>query len=177
MEKKPESNNSDVTEEKQEHSSVFRSKSIDRISSPEQLNDYIRVASPRMWMVLIAVVVFLLGGVIWASLGRIESTVQGVAIVDEGNCTVYVAREKAALLKAGDDVRINDVQTTLTGIPAEPFAISGSFSEYARSIGGFALGEWVYAMTTDSVQMPDGIYSASVVEERITPFSLLTDKD
>ena len=30
---------------------IFRKKSLDRISSPEQLNDYIRVANPGIWMI------------------------------------------------------------------------------------------------------------------------------
>ena len=33
---------------------IFRKKSLDRISSPEQLNDYIRVANPGIWMILAA---------------------------------------------------------------------------------------------------------------------------
>ena len=35
---------------------IFRKKSLDRISSPEQLNDYIRVANPGIWMILAAVI-------------------------------------------------------------------------------------------------------------------------
>jgi len=36
---------------------IFRKKSLDRISSPEQLNDYIRVANPGIWMILAAVII------------------------------------------------------------------------------------------------------------------------
>lgn len=32
---------------------LFRTKSIEHISSPEQLNDYIRVSTPSVWMRLI----------------------------------------------------------------------------------------------------------------------------
>lgn len=52
--------------------SVFRQKSMERVSSPEQLNDYIRVTSPSVWIVLIALVVLLLGMLAWSVLGRIE---------------------------------------------------------------------------------------------------------
>ncbi|HAG12584.1 MAG TPA: NHLP bacteriocin system secretion protein, partial [Ruminococcus sp.] len=34
---------------------VFRKKSLDRISSPEQLTDYLRVTNPGIWVVLAAV--------------------------------------------------------------------------------------------------------------------------
>ena len=37
--------------------SVFRKKSLDQINSPEQLDDYIRVTTPSVWIVLLALVV------------------------------------------------------------------------------------------------------------------------
>ncbi len=40
---------------------LFRKSSIERISSPEQLNEYVRVSSPGVWMVLTAVIVLLAG--------------------------------------------------------------------------------------------------------------------
>lgn len=50
---------------------IFRKSSIDRVSSPEQLNDYIRVSNPSVWMILAAVIVLLAGGMclgdFWAS--------------------------------------------------------------------------------------------------------------
>lgn len=40
---------------------IFRETSMERVSSPEQLDDYIRVTSPGMWMVMGAVVLLLAG--------------------------------------------------------------------------------------------------------------------
>lgn len=59
-------------EQKKQGGGIFREKSIRRVSSPEQLNDYIRVTSPSVWIVLIALVVLLLGMLAWSVLGRIE---------------------------------------------------------------------------------------------------------
>ena len=59
-------------EQKKQNGGIFREKSIKRVSSPEQLNDYIRVTSPSVWIVLIALVVLLLGMLAWSVLGRIE---------------------------------------------------------------------------------------------------------
>lgn len=59
-------------EQKKQGGGIFREKSIKRVSSPEQLNDYIRVTSPSVWIVLIALVVLLLGMLAWSALGRIE---------------------------------------------------------------------------------------------------------
>lgn len=41
---------------------IFREKIMERVSSPEQLGDYIRVTSPGMWMVMGAVVLLLASG-------------------------------------------------------------------------------------------------------------------
>lgn len=41
---------------------VFRKKTLDRISSPEQITDYLRVTNPGIWVVLVAVILLLAGG-------------------------------------------------------------------------------------------------------------------
>ena len=53
--------------------SIFRQKSIDRVSSPEQLNDYIRVTTPSVWLVLAAVVLLLAGMLAWSIFGTIPA--------------------------------------------------------------------------------------------------------
>lgn len=54
--------------------SIFRPKSMDRISSPEQLNDYIRVTTPSVWLVLLAVILLLVGMLAWSVLSSVEAT-------------------------------------------------------------------------------------------------------
>lgn len=51
---------------------IFRKSTLDRISSPEQLNDYIHVARPSVWIVLGAVVALLAGILIWGIFGEID---------------------------------------------------------------------------------------------------------
>ena len=47
-------------------SELFREKSLERVSSPEQLNDYIKVTTPSVWLVLIAVILLLVGILTWS---------------------------------------------------------------------------------------------------------------
>ena len=56
--------------------SLFRKKSIERISSPEEIDAYMRVTSPSMWLVLGAVILLLLGIFVWSITGRIEDTIE-----------------------------------------------------------------------------------------------------
>lgn len=51
---------------------LFREKSLERVSSPEQLDDYIRVTTPSVWIVLAATVITLLGILAWSVFGTVE---------------------------------------------------------------------------------------------------------
>ena len=51
---------------------LYRKKNLDKMSSPEQLNDYIRVTTPSVWLVLIAIVILLLGMLAWSILGTVD---------------------------------------------------------------------------------------------------------
>ena len=53
--------------------SIFRQKSMDRVSSPEQRNDYIRVTTPSVWLVLAAVILLLVGMLAWSVFGTVEA--------------------------------------------------------------------------------------------------------
>ncbi|MBR0147438.1 MAG: hypothetical protein IJM25_12360 [Eubacterium sp.] len=64
--------------ENEKSSGLFRQKSVDRMSNPEQLNDYIRVTTPSVWLVLAAVFVLLVGIVVWTIFGTVtEHTEEG----------------------------------------------------------------------------------------------------
>ena len=58
--------------DKESKSSIFREKSVNRVSGPESLNDYIRVTSPSVWIALLAILVLLSGFLAWSIFGRIE---------------------------------------------------------------------------------------------------------
>ena len=50
---------------------IFREQSMNRVNSPEALNDYIRVTTPSVWIVLLALVVLLVGMLAWGALGTV----------------------------------------------------------------------------------------------------------
>ena len=50
---------------------IFRQKSIDKVSSPEKLDDYIRVTTPGVWITITALVILLVGTIVWGTLGEL----------------------------------------------------------------------------------------------------------
>ena len=86
---------------KYEGKQIFRKSSIARVSSPEQLNDYIRVSNPSVWMMLAAVIVLLAGVCVWGIFGRLESKVFSAGACENGIFICYVTEEDAAKIKTG----------------------------------------------------------------------------
>lgn len=58
-------------------SPVFRKVSLDRLSSPEQLDQLMQVTDPRGWIALAATGVILLTAIVWSVAGTVPETVSG----------------------------------------------------------------------------------------------------
>ncbi len=96
---------------------LFRKKSLDRISSPEQLNDYLRVTNPSVWVVLLAVIILLAGLLIWSSVTTIESYVSGTAEVKGGIMTIrFDDQQFAKNVEAGMKVSAGNTETTVSSV-------------------------------------------------------------
>lgn len=155
-------------------SQLFREKSLERVSSPEQLNDYIRVTNPSVWIALAAVVFLLIGICVWAVFGRLD-TVLTVGAITEGEKTVcYVKESEIESVCPGLPVRLNGEVFTISEVALQPIQIDESFPDYLAHLGGFAKGEWAYAVVLDGIGGTDGgIYEAQIVIESISPMSFV----
>lgn len=61
--------------------SVFREVSLKRLSSPEQLDQLIKVTSLQAWMALIAVGLILASAIVWSFMGSIPTKIEGQGIL------------------------------------------------------------------------------------------------
>ena len=96
---------------------LFRQKSIERISSPEQLRDYLRVTSPRLWMILAAIVALLVGFIVYASTTQMESTISLALTVSSGNeITGFVTGASREIVRKDMPVRISGRTGRITRI-------------------------------------------------------------
>lgn len=127
---------------------LFREKSLQKIQSPEDLNDYIRVSNPGVWLILAAVILLLIGACIWGIFGHLDTVVKTEAYVENGlaACMIEdtVPEEGMEIVIAGQEYTIEQVLTQ----------------------GGSCI-------VTATTQLPDGVYPAEVKTESVTPFSLV----
>ena len=151
---------------------VFRKKSMERVSSPEQLNDYIRVTNPGTWITLAAVVVLLLGFIVWGVVGSLETKVAAAAVSDGAAVVCYVSEAEIAGVARDNTVRISGGEYVVTAVAGEPVAVDESFAAYALHVGGLSIGQWVYPVTVNA-SLPEGVYEASIVTDSVSPISFL----
>lgn len=91
---------------------LFRKESIERISSPEQLSDYLHVTSPAIWVVLTVVILLLASLFIWSGVTAVESYAAGTAEVRGGVLTLtFDDAEKASHVEVGMNVKVGDLVT------------------------------------------------------------------
>ena len=147
---------------------IFRKKSVDRMSSPEQLNDYIKVTNPGVWMVLAAIVILLVGVCVWGVFGKLETKLSVAAVSQDGQTVLYVKEDDLSAVKENMSVYIGDETYKVTSVSAQPVAVTEEISEYARHTGELSIGEWVYIVPIDG-NMPDGVYRAQVVVDSVSP--------
>ncbi len=151
---------------------IFRSKSIDRISSPEQLNDYVRVSNPGVWMALAAIIVLLIGVCVWGVFGKMDTTVPTAVIVSDGNAVCYVKEKDREDIEIGQAIHVKDEAYVIELIAASPVPVSKATDAYIMHIGSLSVGEWVYEVTC-SASLPDGVYEGKIVTQSVHPMSFL----
>lgn len=151
---------------------LFRTKSIEKIESPESMNDYLQVTSPGVWIVLLAIVIFLIGTCIWGVFGRIESTTK-VAVISTDGATICLIPE-TALNSAIENrsIKIDAADYELSPETLEPEVIGEDTNVYWILAGNLNIGDIVYRIPL-SQSLSDGVYSGTIVTETLSPFSLL----
>lgn len=96
---------------------LYRQKSVDRISSPEQLNDYLRVTNISVWVILAAVIILLAGMLVWSATATIESYTEGSSEVKGGLMTIRFADQQFAKnVEVGMPVRAGDAESVIANI-------------------------------------------------------------
>lgn len=132
---------------------IFRKKSLDRINSPENLNEYIRVTNPGIWLLMIGVVVLLIGALIWGYAGSIETWEDATVFVNDGESYCRVRPEAGQTVKSGMEIDIDNRYTGTVGENTENTEDGAIFSL--------------------NIDIPDGTYSGRILIEKIRPKMLI----
>ena len=152
---------------------LFREKSLEAVESPESLNDYLRVTSPGVWLVLAAVICLLVGAILWGVFGHIKSTTQVAVVVDGGKSVCYVPYGQVNGVMKQGLVRVDEQEYPLdTDADGEITVIAEGTSLRIMRAGSLSAGDPVVLVPADT-DLKDGVYAGVAVTEDLRPISLL----
>ena len=133
---------------------IFRKKSLDKVKSPESLDDYIRVSNPSVWLLLVSVIVLLIGFCVWGIFGHIDSTVPTTVRVENGTAVCCVAEDKIKDITEGMTVQFDGKEVVI------------------ESIGAKENTEYICTLKTEE-PFADGFYEGKVVTKSHKPLSFI----
>ena len=152
---------------------LFREKSVEAVESPESLNDYLRVTSPGVWLVLAAVIALLAGAILWGIFGHIRTTAQVAVTVEAGKSFCYVPYAQADGIMAQGTVEVSGKEYPLdTAAQCDLIFVSEDTSIRVRKAGELSAGDPVVLVPADT-DLEDGVYAGTAVTEDLHPISLL----
>ena len=137
-----------------------------RITSPEQLHDYIHVTNPNLWILLVMIIAMLAGMIVLAATITIENKLEVQAEVSGftneagaalGLCSI--TGDQRNQVRIGMKVRIAGEEGTITEMIEDEQEVFASF-ELDRA----------------DAKLKEGVYDATIVLETTTPLSFLLER-
>ena len=150
---------------------IFREKSLETVENPEQLNDYLKVTSPGVWMLLGAVIVLLAGVVIWGFFGRIDATTSAAVVSQNGDTFCLVPQEALQGVIENKTVRVNGQDLVLEPSVLTPEVVTETMDVYVILAGNLSVGDIVYSIPL-AEPLEEGVYTGTLVTETLSPVSL-----
>ena len=133
---------------------IFRKKSLEKIKSPETLDEYIKVSSPSVWLLLISVIILLIGACVWGVFGHIDSTVPAAVQVKNESAICYIDEKDISSVQQGLTVKFSDIEAKIDSI--------GEKTEQGYSC----------SLSMDE-SISDGVYEGKIVVKRHKPLSFI----
>lgn len=153
---------------------LFREQNLQRVNNPDALDDYIHIANPGVWMVLVIILLLLGAAVIWGLFGTVTVTTPGYLVVERGATTLWLPEEQALSTAPGSRVEAADTEGMVVSAAGAPEPVTEVMASVAEDgeIDVSRFGQWVCPLAA-SVNLPTGQYPATVVLQTYSPLELL----
>lgn len=159
--------------EKEKNETIFRQKSVDRVSSPEQLDNYLKVTTPTVWLVLVGIIIILVGTIVWAAFGRMKTYANAGCLVENQSVYCYVTEEDSKKITPGMLVEFPKEETNfeVISIDTQGVNIPDSYN-YLQHIVGVTSADYVFTVF-GLCNLDDGYYIGRVITESISPLEFI----
>lgn len=161
-----------------EEKKLYRDVSLNKLNSAEQLNDYIKVASPGVWMIITAVIILIVGALIYAGMTSIETSVEACVEVEDGKMTAYVIDSDVSLIKANTMLVVDDDNYSIASL--DDIQTLGADEKESKFIAHMLPGaddEKICVINMGDSELEDGYYLGEFPIESVTLKELIFESE
>lgn len=159
-------------------SSIFNQRASERLRSPDDLDKYVRVTNPSVWVVLAACMALLAGILAWGVFGSVSTNVTTMGVVMDGRAVCFLSTEDVARVHAGDAASVGGTQMQVDKVAAVPLSQDEAHellsSDYLTTT--LVGADWAYpvSFSGDVSGLAEGVpLPVAITTERVAPISLI----
>lgn len=173
--------------EKMEQRSIFRKESLDRMASPERLDEYIKVVKPSLWIVVLAAVLLVASLIVWGFTGTIPKTLNMRGYIDgKGEAICYVPTNSMGADLEGNFVTISlpdgqKIKGVVSKVSATPYSLK-EIAERVQNdwiVNSVMQGEYAYELHIQPEETMAGfsnvLIGATVIVSEIKPIQMMLE--
>ena len=159
-------------------SSIFNKKATEKLRSPDDLDKYVRVTSPSVWVVLAACVALLVGLLSWGVFGAVTTNVTATGTVVNGTAMCLLTADDVAEVNEGDVAYVGEKKMTVAKVSSIPLS-SGEAKDLLKDdylVYSLMKGDWCFTVTFegDTEGLEEGIpVSVNITTSRKAPITLI----
>ena len=158
--------------------SIFNKKATEKLRSPDDLDKYVRVTNPSVWVILAACIALLAGLLAWGALGSVTTSVSTTGTVIDKQAICFLSADDVEKVNEGDAAVVGGAKMTVDKVSSVPV----SRDEARKILGSDFLvstlvdSDWAYEVTFagDTSELTSNVpLQVTITVERIAPISLI----
>ncbi|MBR3316469.1 MAG: hypothetical protein IKG21_01425 [Atopobiaceae bacterium] len=160
--------------------SVYDERAVQRLRSPDDLDKYVQVTNPSVWVLLLACLVLLVGLLAWGVFGTVSTKLNVVSVWDGNRVACFLDANEVGRVHKGDPAFVGGQQLSVSAVPNAPI----SRSEASRVLGSDYLtnsvmeaDEWSYVVVLEGKGGYDFVENVPlptvITTDRMPPISLV----
>ena len=159
-------------------SSIFNKKATEKLRSPDDLDKFVRVTNPSIWVVLLAVIALLAGLLAWAFFGTVATSVTSTGAVVDGVPMCFLQADDVTKVAVGDTVNVGGESMKVVGVSSVPVSRNeaGKILKSDYLVSSLVQGDWAYQVVFegDVAELNEDVPLAiNITTERLAPISLI----
>ncbi len=127
-------------------------------------------------MLLSGIILVLAGALVWCAFGKLETRIKVPAIVNDGTSVLYVEAEDISKIKEGQEIELDRYEGHVTGVGTDGNRAYEVLNDIALTKYGYTAADILYTVKSD-VSAPDGVYTADIVIDSVSPAAFLLNSD